>query len=97
MQNPDSTIADGHGSKSKSEVDPDSNSTPKVDFKKIILRARYSHSSRGSYEGFPPFPCKQTDSETERHREWKIGPEISPFNSRFFFVLSLVVFFFFFF
>ena len=37
MQNPDSTITDGHCNKSKSEVDPDSNSTPKVDLKTYLL------------------------------------------------------------
>ena len=34
IQNPDPTITDELCNKSKSEVDPDSNSTPKVDLKK---------------------------------------------------------------
>ena len=76
IQNPDSTITDGLYNKSKSEVDPDSNSTPKVDFKKKKPGARYSHSSLLSDEGFPLFPRKQTDSEAKHHWGWKIGPEI---------------------
>ena len=69
MQNLYSTITVGHCNKSKSEVDPDTNSAPKVDLKKnsapdILTRA-------GDHmKGFPPpppFPCKQTDSETKRH------------------------------
>ena len=102
MQNPDSTITDGHCSKSKSEVDPDSNSTPKVDFKKILLRARYAHSRRGSYEGLPPPSLvnkrtpKPNDTGDERSdpKSLRLTPVFSPFFRWSFFFFFLIFYFF---